>query len=559
MPKVGLTTSLIIPTLIAAMLCAVAAGKTVYVDDDAVGGGNGSSWTDAYDNLQDALTAAGDGDEIWVAQGTYTPDRGAGAATGSREATFLLRNDVSLKGGYAGLNAPDPNARDALSYESILSGDLASDDISTEDPHNLFAELSRAENSYHIVTGSWTDATAAIDGFIIVGGNAEGPSFDGSGGGMLNLMGAPTVRNCQFRANSAEHSGGAILTWGNTNLSITGCRFSGNTANAFGGAVCNVDNACTLTDCSFVGNTASFGGGVDGGSRITLNECVFIGNSAEYGGGMKGGDEVHLMNCVFRDNSATVGGGFWQDQHPDANTAITGCTFSGNIADFGAGALIAAANAAVNNSLFIANSAVESFGGGMSVRFSGVSTMTNCTFAANSSQLGGAALHADSAGTLDVASCILWNGGGEIASDDASLVMVAFSDVQGGFAGTGNIDADPCFAQPGYWDQSEGGQDAGDTFWVDGDYHLKSQAGRWDNAGQSWVQDIVTSPCIDAGSPKSSYKGELSPNGGRINMGTYGGTAEASMSVSIAGNSTDINDACDTEDETPLMFADVRL
>jgi len=559
MPKVGLTTSLTVPAIIVAALCAFAPGKTVYVDDDAIGGGNGSSWTDAYNHLQDALTAAGDGDEIWVAQGAYTPDQGAGVATGSRDATFVLRNGVSLKGGYAGVIAPDPDARDTLSYQTVLSGDLADDDISTEFPNDLFAEPSRAENSYHVVTGSWTDATAVIDGFTIAGGNAEGPSIEGSGGGMLNFMGAPTVRDCQFRTNSAEHSGGAILTWGKTNLSITGCRFSRNAANAFGGAVCNVDNACTLKDCSFVGNAASFGGGLDGGSRIALNECVFVENSAEYGGGMKGGDEVNLINCVFRDNSATVGGGFWQDQHPGANAGIMGCTFSGNSAHFGAGALIAGTSAAVSNSLFIANSAVESLGGGMCVRFSAVSMLVNCTFAANSSHDGGAALYADFASILEMTNCILWNGGDEIANDDASLVIVSYSDVQGGLAGAGNIDADPCFAQPGYWEQSEDGQDAGDTFWVDGDYHLKSQAGRWDNAGQSWVQDTVTSPCIDAGSPKSNYKGELSPNGGRINMGAYGGTAEASMSASITGSSVNFNDNIARDDENPRMFADVRL
>jgi len=66
--------------------------------------------------------------------------------------------------------------------------------------------------------------------------------------------------------------------------------------------------------------------------------------------------------------------------------------------------------------------------------------------------------------------------------------------------------------------------------WVDGDYHLKSQAGRWDPKTQSWVKDNVTSPCIDAGDPMSPIGLEPFPNGGRINIGAYGGTAEASKS-----------------------------
>jgi hypothetical protein len=65
---------------------------------------------------------------------------------------------------------------------------------------------------------------------------------------------------------------------------------------------------------------------------------------------------------------------------------------------------------------------------------------------------------------------------------------------------------------------------------VFGDYHLKSQAGRWDPAGQSWVPDEVTSPCIDAGDPNSPAGAEPEPNGGRVNMGAYGGTGEASKS-----------------------------
>jgi len=63
-----------------------------------------------------------------------------------------------------------------------------------------------------------------------------------------------------------------------------------------------------------------------------------------------------------------------------------------------------------------------------------------------------------------------------------------------------------------------------------GDYHLKSQAGRWDPVSLSWVTDDVTSPCIDAGDPDSPVGDEPMPNGGIINMGAYGGTVETSKS-----------------------------
>lgn len=74
-------------------------------------------------------------------------------------------------------------------------------------------------------------------------------------------------------------------------------------------------------------------------------------------------------------------------------------------------------------------------------------------------------------------------------------------------------DADPLFA---------------DT--ANGDCHLKSQAGRWDPQMQSWIQDDVTSPCIDAGDPNSDWSAELSHHGERINLGVYGGTSHASKS-----------------------------
>jgi hypothetical protein len=90
--------------------------------------------------------------------------------------------------------------------------------------------------------------------------------------------------------------------------------------------------------------------------------------------------------------------------------------------------------------------------------------------------------------------------------------------------------ADPGFTRPGYWAPNHTPTDIDDDFWVEGDYHLKSQAGRWESVSESWVRDIVTSPCIDAGDPNSPIGGEPFPNGGRINLGAYGGTAEASKS-----------------------------
>ena len=103
------------------------------------------------------------------------------------------------------------------------------------------------------------------------------------------------------------------------------------------------------------------------------------------------------------------------------------------------------------------------------------------------------------------------------------------------YLGQGNIDTDPCFAEPGYWvDKNDPNivvePNDPNALWIEGDYHLKSQAGRWDSNSQSWVKDDVTSPAIDAGDMASPIGDEPFPNGGIINMGAYGGTNEASKS-----------------------------
>ncbi|MFC1635665.1 right-handed parallel beta-helix repeat-containing protein [Planctomycetota bacterium] len=136
----------------------------------------------------------------------------------------------------------------------------------------------------------------------------------------------------------------------------------------------------------------------------------------------------------------------------------------------------------------------------------GVPTITNCTIAHN--LLDGIR---EAAVTI-TNSIIFYNGDGSQAAQILdSTGTVTYSDVQGAWPGLGNIDDDPRFANS---DKS--------------DYHLKSQAGRWDPGSQTWVKDDLSSPCIDRGDPGSLPGDESAPNGGVINMGAYGGTDEAS-------------------------------
>ncbi len=160
----------------------------------------------------------------------------------------------------------------------------------------------------------------------------------------------------------------------------------------------------------------------------------------------------------------------------------------------------------------------------------GIPTITNCTIVLNS-------LRGVSSFKPTITNSIIYYNSSnsdavQIESDSATVTC---TDVQGGWPGQGNIDADPLFFQVGFWDRNETPEDVSDDSWVRGDYHLQSQAGRWDPISLSWVQDAVTSPCIDSGNPDSDCTAELLPNGGRINMGAYGGTPQASMSLSNGG------------------------
>ncbi|MBN2129008.1 MAG: right-handed parallel beta-helix repeat-containing protein [Sedimentisphaerales bacterium] len=281
------------------------------------------------------------------------------------------------------------------------------------------------------------------------------------------------------------------------------------------------------------------GGGlcVDKG-RPTVQLCTFRGNLNRYDGAAICGKSLAIRGCTFERNCASRFGGA-----VCIAGSINDCVFNGNKAVHGgaAGALAPGVNAA--NCLFVGNRALargweEASGGAIRCANerrhrwlrSGTVRLTDCTFHDNRAEYG-AALYNERA-DVSVVNCIFRDGPLAIWDTEGTDTAVRYSSIEGGRPGTGNIDAEPCFAAPGHWDPNGTPDDPNDDVWVDGDYHLKSQAGRWDPNTQDWVIDDVTSPCIDAGLPNSPVAFEPFPNGGIINMGAYGGTAEASKSPS---------------------------
>jgi probable HAF family extracellular repeat protein len=603
--------------------------KIIYVDDDATGANDGSSWTDAfnclqawadaYNYLQDALTAAYSGDEIRVAQGIYKPDRGLGITPGDREATFQLINGVTLKGGYAGFGEPDPNAQDVELYKTILSGDLKGNDVDVNDPRDLLNDPCRADNSYSVVTGSGTYATAVLDGVTITAGNANAayPSPHGEGGGMFNDSGSLTLTNCTFSRNSASFGGGVYNS--NSSPTIAKCTLTGNSAGYHGGGMCNSDSNPTLNNCTFTGNASgSHGGGMcneysnptltncaflenfaedlydaggggmynvhsnpvllkcdftrnwvdapqweldaDGGgmfneyssptlidcafsynsalasggmynrdSSPTLSNCTFIGNTCESsGGGMRNYGHYFpcrpiLNNCTFIGNSAYMGGAIKNGSYEgECSPRLTECVFIGNraigtypvdaVAQGGAiynSSFFGECSPRLTNCIFAGNAVIgrNGLGGAIFCTFEASPNFANCTFTGNRAPSGNA-LACDSyqplyPSNVEMTNCILWNGGNEIWNNDNSTITITYSDIQCGWPGDGNIDADPYFVEPGYWDVN--------GLWVEGDYHL-----------------LRSSPCINAGDPnyvaepnETDLDGKPRVIGGRIDMGAY--------------------------------------
>ena len=418
------------------------------------------------------------------------------------------------------------------------------------------------------------DCTIANNTMLTGASGISGHGNEGGYGGGVYCKSA-IIENCVLHDNAAGE-GGDSYNYGYRG----GC----------GGAI-----YCTysliLTDCTITGNTAGHGGnpthgndygnGGDGGgvyclgcSLVEIEDCNISGNSAGHRGRGGNGGGVYCESCstvtietsIFKDNSAGnadggveeggQGGGIWCSSASVSNCVIIGNTSGDGSSDpsggddigtnAGDGGGIYCGSVTISNCLIVDNSTGDGGaalweggdggdGAGIFCSTGSSAVATSCTIAGNITGAGGdsgftpgangigGGLYADS--NTVISDSIIWgNSPEQLFGHDCN--KVSFCDIADNTcsSGIGNISIDPYFADPG-----------------NGDYHLKSQVGRWDTVSCSWVQDGVTSSCIDAGDPISDWTAELWPHGKRINMGAYGGTPEASMSLSNVGNIADLN------------------
>ncbi len=485
-----------------------------FVDLNATGANDGTSWTDAYTDLHDGLAAADSLDEVWVAAGSHFPH------PTTRSVSYVIPNGVSIYGGFVG-GETMLSERDWVTNVTRLNGNIGLAGINSDNTRNV------------VVAG----ADCTIDGFLINQGFADGSTGETQRGAAIyaafdNL----TVRNCTFNRNKVidNSRGGAIYIAG-ANALIEDCDFFQNEALGtfgLGGAVFTPFSSTIYRRTSFRENQA----GSDGGAvhfGLLAEDCTFLDNQGRFGAGSYWVDTVRT--CYFEGNTGTGGGGglaygYEQtDNEFNSNTAAVGGGSYGtsyvarglyydNVADAGGGIYVSTAQNLVS-SLLYSNDANEYGGGVFGVTNTTNGVATNVTIADNTALISGGGV----AGSLTLRNSILWGNTApsEPAIDDVSLVVrsrVSYSVVQGsGGSGAGwllaadafddgdNIDADPLFTNPGA-----------------GNYRIAHPSPAYGGGSNALVLGTLD---LDNGARVQ---------GGRVDMGAY----EAPVAVAVTGPAT---------------------
>lgn len=295
---------------------ATAQAEQYFVRPDGNDGNAGTSWTLAFKTLDRALAAsvenppdADEADEIWVAQGTYTPDTLHGG-TSNRHKTFLVPTDTRVFGGFLGPSAQFPNGETELTQRNpevnltVLTGDLNGDDDYGTFPYNA----NFGDNAYHVVTLRGTALlTTKLSGFVIRGGYADGPG-DPNGNWIGEDYGAGIF---VVYIDNGAHSGVLL------NRNVVEYNFAWR-----GGAGIYISGKepSYVTNCTMRRNQVKEGFGAG-----------LLVNFGHFSGSMP----VALQNCVFVDNhiEAGTGAGLAVPNVPSRGSEIVNCTFYHNTCD----------------------------------------------------------------------------------------------------------------------------------------------------------------------------------------------------------------------------------
>ncbi len=507
---------------------------------------------DRYPTIGDAVNACADGDEVFVADGIYTGNGNCDITINKRitirsksgpegciidcnssvqspHRAFVVRSGVRI----AGFTIVNGHADEggAISFVSAYTSEIINCIFSKNSAEIRGGAIFCNHSDLTVVNSKFTDNSSLNGGAIycqsrklfmsncIISRNmAIGSNSEADGGGIASQTDV-TVQNCTISENIAESNtvsyGGGICCKSNSNLAINNCKIQNNIVRGGystrgGGILCFHSSSLILNDSIITGNTCegkdSSGCGVYCEQyHVSTGKCTITGctiedniatnmeqNNRSYGGGIYlCGARPIISKCIIRNNSANAGAGIRLEL---ANSLIWDCIISGNF------------SLNRNNT----SSGIHCYNSNAYIG--------NCTIVGNSSY----GLYCqDGAATVEN-SIIYYNGRDnqpEIYGYVGVSVGVGYSDVQGPFSplclgvggiyGNGNINSDPCFIEPGYWDVNGTPKQWEDDFWVEGDYRLSS-----------------ISPCINTGCFPSYLLDSTDLNGnprviGKTDMGAY--------------------------------------
>lgn len=286
-------------------------GRVIYVNQNATGNNDGSSWANAYTDLQPALEVAGATNEVWVAQGTYLP-----TTDGGREQSFVLGDGAKVYGGFAGTET-ERGQRDVLNNRVTLSGHIG-------------APGDRSDNSYNVVTIEDNPFPTVLDGFTIVGGQADDIANSRGAGiyvednaDVVNLSNLIVANNRTTFVGGGIYQSDSVTNFSNVAFLNNSVESSGGFFGE-GGALYSERSVANITNSLFVNNKAVDGGAiaVDNASfaeldaKLNIANSTFVGNQADEGGVVYDSSfddppVVRIANSIFELNP-TVNGNLFE-------------------------------------------------------------------------------------------------------------------------------------------------------------------------------------------------------------------------------------------------------
>ncbi len=448
-----------------------------------------------FANIQMAIDAAGDGDVIEVAPGVY---KGRG------------NRDIEFRGKAITVRSAEGPERTIIDCEAGLSVEPV-DGVALQNDSQIRngtgpgpGPVARGHRGFYFHESE--TAESVLRGFTIRNGRIRGSAIPADdmrwnldpshpiGGGIYCEYSSPTIINCVVRDCGTELGGGIGCVGGDP--TIVNCLVEACIAGGFGPMESGGKGA---------------GIGVLRAGSVRIADSVVRNNTGYYnsrGGGLycrKASVSVHNTNISLNggvtEHASLHGGGVYCGQ--EGEVKLANCVISRNRAYVGSGVYSVRKDATGDPTTDLPRNVVR---------------ITNCTIAHNRlvgpqmPPFPGGGIHSLDTDII-VKNCIVWynDGAAAFVQGAASKSPIVYTDIEGGYLGQGNIDLDPLFAPVNA-----------------ADYHLQSVYGRWNPQAHVWVIDTNHSPCIDAGDPKDAVGNEPAPNGGRINMGAYGGTRQAS-------------------------------